>query len=223
VRERASPKFRRLAADERRQTLVLATLDSLARHGPHGAGVREICARAHVSPGLLRHYFDGKDALIREAFRTLTREFRGDLRRVLRDRRLSASARVEALVDTYLSSQLSDDDRASTYLAFWALARTDPTLRRVQRAAYRELQRQIRPALVPLMRARQSAADEREVTVGLIALLDGLWLEISVDPTAMSRAQACTIALRWLDARLASPRSRRRATSSRRSGHKTRR
>ncbi len=71
ARADAPRKHRRLAPDERRQSLIEAALDCLSQLGPHGTGVREICNRAGVSPGLLRHYFDGKDALITEAYRTL--------------------------------------------------------------------------------------------------------------------------------------------------------
>jgi TetR/AcrR family transcriptional regulator, transcriptional repressor of bet genes len=172
--------------------------------------VREICAQADVSPGLLRHYFDSKGALILEAFRTLSREFRKDLRSVLKDPGLSAQARIEALLDTYLSSQLNDEERASTYLAFWALARTDPTLRRAQRAAYRELRRLIQPALAELMLARGATLDEQQAVIGLIALLDGLWLERYIDRKAFSRAKARAIAWRWLDVLLGSSPPRQR-------------
>src|SRR3546814_21149847 len=59
----------RESADFRRQSLIEATAACLAEHGAAGTSVRTICARAGVSPGLLRHYFDGIDGLIAVTYR----------------------------------------------------------------------------------------------------------------------------------------------------------
>ena len=64
-----SRAFTRSEPDARRQSLVEAAARVLAARGAAGASVRTICAEAGVSPGLLRHYFDGIDALIAETYR----------------------------------------------------------------------------------------------------------------------------------------------------------
>jgi AcrR family transcriptional regulator len=69
--------------------------------------VREICNRAGVSTGLLRHYFDGKDALIIEAYRTLTREYHGSLRGVLSGPAQSAEQKLRSFFDAYFSSRVT--------------------------------------------------------------------------------------------------------------------
>src|SRR3546814_19729591 len=56
--------FTRESADARRADLIEATAAVLAEHGLAGTNVRAICARAGVSPGLLRHYFGGIDDLV---------------------------------------------------------------------------------------------------------------------------------------------------------------
>src|SRR3546814_5808330 len=56
--------FTRESADARRADLIEATAACLAEHGLAGTNVRAICARAGVSPGLLRHYFGGIDDLV---------------------------------------------------------------------------------------------------------------------------------------------------------------
>src|SRR3546814_15358443 len=56
--------FTRESADARRAGLIEATAACLAEHGLAGINVRAICARAGVSPGLLRHYFGGIDDLV---------------------------------------------------------------------------------------------------------------------------------------------------------------
>src|SRR3546814_11035049 len=70
----------RESADFRRQSLIEATAACLAEHGAAGTTVRTICARAGVSPGLLRHYFDGIDDLIAVTYRDLTDRVSATLR-----------------------------------------------------------------------------------------------------------------------------------------------
>ncbi|HKX36099.1 MAG TPA: TetR family transcriptional regulator, partial [Rhizorhapis sp.] len=52
--------------------MIDATAACLAEKGVGGTSVRAICLRAGVSSGLLRHYFDGVDALIAETYRATT-------------------------------------------------------------------------------------------------------------------------------------------------------
>src|SRR3546814_1051898 len=49
--------------------MIDATAACLAEKGVAGTSVRSICMPAGVSSGLLRHYFDGVDALIAETYR----------------------------------------------------------------------------------------------------------------------------------------------------------
>jgi AcrR family transcriptional regulator len=208
------PKFRRLNSEERRQTLVKAALSCLSRFGPHGTGVREICHQVNVSPGLLSHYFESKEALIHEALRTLTRDFHEKMQRVL-TADLSAEQRLQSSFETYMSSRVTDAERAGAYLAFWTLARTDPAVRRIQRAAYRKQQQLFENALKALAAERGVRIEERKVAIGLVSLLDGLWLEICLDPAAFSRATAVSVSWDWLDAVVRrSPRRRTRKAAA---------
>jgi len=45
-----------------------------------------------------------------------------------------------------------------------------------------------------------SRTDSRKAALGLVSLLDGLWLEICLDPAGFSRATAVSLAWSWLDA-----------------------
>lgn len=47
----------------RRERLLDAALDAFVAHGVDGATMKDIATLAGVGPGLIYHYFDGKDAL----------------------------------------------------------------------------------------------------------------------------------------------------------------
>jgi TetR/AcrR family transcriptional repressor of uid operon len=48
----------------KRQEILAAAGRCFARDGFRGASVADICAAAHISPGHLYHYFDGKESII---------------------------------------------------------------------------------------------------------------------------------------------------------------
>jgi len=201
-------KHRRLAPTQRRQSLIDAALDCLSRLGPHGAGVREICDRAGVSPGLLRHYFEGKDALISEAYRGLTQEYHASLREALDGPAPSAEERLRAFFAAYFSSRVTGEERAGAYVAFWTLGRTDPTIQRIQRSAYRTLRKRLAPVLHELAADRGVRIDTEKVATSLIALLDGFWLDMCIDPKRFSRAKTSVACWEWLETFLRGSRSR---------------
>jgi TetR/AcrR family transcriptional repressor of bet genes len=207
-RRDAPRKHRRLAPSERRESLIAATLDCLSRLGLHGAGVREICNQAGVSTGLLRHHFDGKDALIIEAYRTLTREYHGSLRGVLSGTAQSAEQRLRSFFDAYFSNQVTSEGRVGAYIAFWTLGRTDPTIRRIQRSTYRKLRKLLAPVLNDLASDRGVRIDAEQVATSLIALLDGFWLDMCIDPKRFSRERTSAACWEWLETFLRGSRPR---------------
>jgi AcrR family transcriptional regulator len=65
------PKRRNAAAT--RQRILEAAQEAFIRAGYNGAGVREICASAGVSPMLVNRYFGSKDKLFREVVELIFR------------------------------------------------------------------------------------------------------------------------------------------------------
>jgi AcrR family transcriptional regulator len=85
--------LRKEQALARREQLIDAALAVFAAKGVDGASVKDVSEAAHVTPGLLYHYFDGKEALV--AVVLSERGFLPELRQLL-DARSSLPA-VEVL------------------------------------------------------------------------------------------------------------------------------
>lgn len=66
--------------DERRSDIVKALSDVLARHGLGGATIARVADEAGVSPGLLHHHFEDKDAMVVAVFDALVASFRARVR-----------------------------------------------------------------------------------------------------------------------------------------------
>ena len=84
----------------------------------------------------------------------------------------------------------------------------DPTIQRIQRSAYRALRKRLAPVLDELAEDRGVRIDAEKVATGLIALLDGFWLDMCVDPKRFSRARSSTACWEWLETYLRGSRSR---------------
>lgn len=63
-----SPRRRHPQPQDVRTHLLDAALRGFAEHGYEGASIRAIAAEAQVAPGLLYHYFTGKEALLQALF-----------------------------------------------------------------------------------------------------------------------------------------------------------
>jgi hypothetical protein len=89
---------------------------------------------------------------------------------------------------------IADPQLLATWLAFWALTKTDPQIALLHRQIYRDY----RADLETLLSACQPG-DHRLTAVALTALVDGLWLELSLGDAPFSRLEAGMLVEKWLD------------------------
>ena len=87
--------------------LIEATLACLKRHGFQGASVRKICAEAGVSVGLINHHYDGKDALVAEAYLAVTGRVMRLLRGAIDTAPGGARPRLSAFFEASFSAERS--------------------------------------------------------------------------------------------------------------------
>ena len=190
--------FTRAPADERRLDLIAACARILAKRGAHGSSVREICAEAGVSPGLLRHYFAGIDDLVAATYRHTGHQVQAALEAAVAAAPHTPKARLLAYLTASFAPPIADADLLATWLSFWSLTRTDPIIARLHHEIYSDY----RQGLEDLLQAYRPAADQRLTTIALTALVDGLWLELSLGNAPFTPPEARRLAAQWLDALL---------------------
>jgi AcrR family transcriptional regulator len=186
--------YTRAEPDARRQSLIEAAARVLAERGAGGASVRTICAAAGVSPGLLRHYFDGIDALIAETY-----AWTGErVSRALAEAVAAAGdprAKLVAYVTASFRDPIADPQLLATWIAFWSLVKARPDMARLHGEIYAEY----RAGLETLLAEAGLAADAvRTGAIGIAALVDGLWLELCLAPASFTADEASAIAERML-------------------------
>jgi len=197
----AAPKFRRESPGARREELIAATLVCLSRFGHEGVSVRRISAEAGVSMGLITHHFAGIDALVAAAYEALAAQLLSRSREPALALAGEPTSSLHAYFCASFAPQALDPAIFRTWLVFWSLVPHSPQLRAVRDRAYAETRATLETLLTGLRRTpgappfRVAAA-----AIGLSALMDGLWVELSLNPSSFEAQYAVALCDDWVHA-----------------------
>jgi TetR/AcrR family transcriptional regulator, transcriptional repressor of bet genes len=188
--------FRRIGPDQRREAMIDAMLALIAEEGLAAATTRAVAARAGVTPGLIRHYFDSKDALLSAAYQrhmsALTRATCGP------HEGRSAAVRLARFVAAGLRPPVASAEAVLLWAGFLAHVQHGGPMQDTHAATYAEfrdhLQVRIADALEEAGRA-VPAATLRRHAIACNAVIDGLWLEGGMLPEDFAPNELAQIGL----------------------------
>jgi AcrR family transcriptional regulator len=195
----AEPRFTRDAPEIRKHKLIEATAQCLAELGHAGTSVRAVAARANVSPGLVAHHFKGIDDLIVATYDHVGAQVAETLTRAIESAADGPDSKLRAFIETSFTPPVLDRDLLAIWLSFWSLVRRDPGVRKVHRKVYADYRRRLEGLITDIARDHRFKIDAHLAALGFTAMLDGLWLELCLDPTTFSREDALRIAHAWVD------------------------
>ncbi|MBL4926611.1 TetR/AcrR family transcriptional regulator [Fuscibacter oryzae] len=178
--------YRRESEESRREALVLAALDLLAEGGPAVATVRAIADRAGVTPGLIRHYFAGKDDLTRAAYRYFMERMTAESVAAMAAGPDDPRARLSRFVTSSLRPPVMEPLRLSLWTGFLQLLHSDPEMRAIHRQTYHGYRDVLEALIVALARPGTDAARCRADAIACNGVIDGLWLEGAALPEDFS-------------------------------------
>ncbi len=201
AKQQHAPKFRRAAPSVRREALIEATLSCLRKHGHEGASARRIATEAGVSAGLITHHFPSMSALVAAAYETLAMSLLNSIRKHSREVGATPRERLRRFFEASFTPTLLEPGLFNAWLVFWSMIAHDEEVRAVQdrtwlayRAALESLLGQLRAAEnVPAFKLRTAG-------FALSALLDGLWIEASLNPRAFKPGEAVAMCEDWIHA-----------------------
>jgi TetR/AcrR family transcriptional repressor of bet genes len=198
----AGPKFRRIARAERREALIAATLRCLRTYGHEGASVRRISAEAGVSMGLINHHFAGSASLIAAAYESLAETLIEATRRQAQAARgLTPVERLGRFFAASFAPELLDHGLFRIWLVFWSMVAHSAEIRAVHHRTYEQNRTVLEGLLGALRRAPGVPPFRvRPAAVGLVALMDGLWVELSLNPATHTAAAAVSLCNDWVAA-----------------------
>ncbi|MER5974468.1 TetR/AcrR family transcriptional regulator [Streptomyces sp. NPDC002055] len=187
----------RLRVEERREELLGAAVEQIEARGVADFRISDVAASLGVSNALVLYHFSTKEKLVAAAF---AHAAEADLARLhtLAGRGGSAVKRLRAVVRWY--SPTGQAKGWKLWIEGWAAALREPVLREVSLG----LDRQWKSTLAELIAEGADAgeyvcADPRSAAWRLTAFLDGLAVQMTAYPGALSRRRMET----WVDDALA--------------------
>jgi TetR/AcrR family transcriptional regulator, transcriptional repressor of bet genes len=199
--KRAVPKFRRAAPAVRREALVEATLKCLKQYGHEGVSVRRISAAAGVSIGLINHHFPSKSELIAVTYETLALELLESIKTQAQNKAASPRDRLSGFFRASFAPEVVDPALFNVWLVFWSMVVHSPEISAVHDRTYGKYRSTLESMLGRL--AESGAAPPfklRQAAIALSALLDGLWVELSLSPSAFKPREAIALCEDWVNA-----------------------
>ncbi len=108
--------------DKRKQQLMQATMDSIAKRGLSETTITHISKGAGMSRGIINFYFTSKEQMLRETLAYLIEEYESVWQTATDKVTGDAKAKLEALLSAHFSKKLCNAKRLNVLAAFWAHA-----------------------------------------------------------------------------------------------------
>ena len=187
--------------EERRAELCAAVWRLASREGLEAVTVRGVAQEAGWSTGAVVHYFSDKEDLLLSAFQTVADRVSRRLEK-LEAQKTEPLGLARAWLVEGLPLDAGRKAEVRVWFALLGLALTRPALARAQRLTYRAW----RGRVAELLREAQAAGVVRAdvdcpaAAAALVALVDGLAIQATFEPRAVSGARAVELVDAHLDA-----------------------
>ncbi|MBO9112435.1 MULTISPECIES: TetR family transcriptional regulator C-terminal domain-containing protein [Rhizobium/Agrobacterium group] len=193
--------FHRAPEAERRQELIEATLDCIAEAGLEGATVRQIALRAGVTAGLLRHYFESKEEMVAEAYRSVVATFAAKAV----DMEGTPGRQLRDFITLNLTAPVANNRTLSIWAAFIGKVRVDATLAAIHRQGYLDFRDDLQGLIANFLRSRGRTVVEvdcRRLAIAINGMIDGLWLEACLAHELFTNSELATVAVSTVESLL---------------------
>lgn len=195
--------FSKKPPEVRRKELIDATVRCLCQYGTEAISVRLIAREAGLSLGMVRHHFRSKDELLAATLRQLSAKVQDRTRDALADTGMSPMQRLHAFIRACLHPGALDAEYVRARFLFWSLAQTNPVVREVHDEIYARFESEVRMLVSDVASAKRLSLDLDVVTLAILALLKGIWVEWSLAPDRADPLKLAEQILPGLDRALA--------------------
>ncbi len=184
----------------RRSALVEATIHEIGAHGSLDVTVSQIAKRAGVSSALAHHYFGSKEQIFTAAMRHILSLLGAEARGALAMAKTPRD-RIEAIIRACFSPSQFQSATVSAWLNFYVQAQKSTPAQRLLNIYQRRLRSNLRHAI---RAAGEHDPDlTQELTRGLAAMIDGLYLRQALTETPLDGDEAIGLLMAYVDRTLA--------------------
>ena len=170
----------RAAGNRQRQRLIDACIAALHIHGPSRTTVEKVVALADLSPGIVRFYFDSKDAMLLASLAYLAAEFEARVMVPVAQLKETPVAALEHLVWLYFDPDIASPRKVSVWYSFWGEASSRQEYYDIcgrKDEDFAALVRELVGRVIAL--TGESHLDTDGIALGLMGVLEVLWQGIA--------------------------------------------
>ena len=185
-----------------RQLLLEATLDSIAEDGIAETTVSAIIKRASLSRGMIHLHFGGKDSLLVAAAEVFSHTYYSEMDRQIGFVSDDPADVIMAVVRADLSPAILSERSAAIWHEFRGEARNNKAISRLSDTRDQRLRDTVFEAFNVLIKREgleHDASIANEVTLGTLALMEGMWTDYMSHPNEFDRETAMRIVRRFLN------------------------
>jgi TetR/AcrR family transcriptional repressor of bet genes len=174
--------------DFRRLQLIEATVESIARHGFAKTTLADVAKAARLSQGIVNFYFRSKKALLVETLRHLAAEYETLWKERVRRAGPSPGARLMAMIEADFDPVYLSRKKVTVWYAFWGESRWRPEFLEICEKLSDAYFSQSRAAMQEILdHGGYRDLDATALARAFNAMIDGLWLDILVNPKGCDR------------------------------------
>lgn len=182
----------------RRTQLIMAALHCIAEGGLSKATVEEVTAKAKVSRGMVRHYFGSKDELLIASFRYFCDQFSNFIIEHEKSANESPLESLLFLVEYTFERERSNEIALECWFHLWNFAKLDERFLQIYREYYQWYREHVARLICRHLDLSEADPAAQAEIDGFVALTDGIWLELSIDPDKYRSDYAVEICRRYL-------------------------
>lgn len=185
--------------EARRIQLMEATIDCIAAHGFSDLTLADVAKAAGLSVGIVNFYFKSKDQLLIETLRHLVEDYIKQTNENIRTAGSSAAAQVEAAIDSDFHRAVANRKKVTVWYAFWGETRWRPEFLKICQQLSDTFHAETRELFARLIaEGGYRDLDPDIVARGFDAMIDGLWLDMLINPKSVDRDGAKRVVRAYL-------------------------
>jgi TetR/AcrR family transcriptional repressor of bet genes len=184
----------RLAGEARKAQLIVATLNSIRKHGYLNSTINTISEESGLSRGLISHYFENKDDLLTFAHRYYLQNVDDFHRHVVLSIK---TGHFTKLLYSACVPFLRDTGYHLIVLHYMSAAWVMPDILKMHRDLWGRYRANVERRVASIARERELKIDVRLTATTLIQLVDGLWLGLTMEEVYTSE-DCCRIIRKWM-------------------------
>jgi len=169
---------RKASKEVRRQQLIEATIDVMARKGYSGTTMFDVAKAAGLSSGIVNFHFETKEKLLVETLKYLADEYRANWHKALNGAGSDPADKLIALLFSDFNPEICTPRKLAAWCAFWAEAQSRPTYLEHCGSNDEEYSAIVHELCGAIIKKGRYALSPELIGRALDALLEGLWLDL---------------------------------------------